>query len=179
MDHTVASATAPWPELKIVGADPVAARAMLSNIGGDNSEMSAVGLYFYNSIVTEPEDAVLARTFHAVMLVEMHHLELFAKLALQLGADPRLWSQQRRRMLYWSPRALQYPLEREELLENALRTELTAIAQYQQQMDVIGDPNIRAILGRVIEDEQLHVDLFAALMEGKDPDTVLRRGLGG
>lgn len=174
MTHLSAQTDRPYPAPQVAAADPVAGRAMLDNVGSANSEMTAVSLYFYNSVIARPEDLLLSQTFHSVMLVEMRHLELFARLALLLGMDPRLWAQQRRRMVYWTPRAIRYPVEREALLENALRGELAAIEQYQRQREVIADPHIRAALARVIEDEQLHVDLFAALLEGKDPATVLR-----
>ena len=70
------------------------AYAMLSNVGSDNSEMSAVSLYFYNSILLSPQHAAFARCFHQISIVEMHHLDIFASFAHQMGLDPRLWSVQ-------------------------------------------------------------------------------------
>lgn len=68
------------------------AYAMLSNVGSDNSEMSAVSLYFYNSILLSPQHAAFARCFHQISIVEMHHLDIFASFAHQMGLDPRLQS---------------------------------------------------------------------------------------
>ena len=65
------------------------AYAMLSNVGSDNSEMSAVSLYFYNSILLSPQHAAFARCFHQISIVEMHHLDIFASFAHQMGLDPR------------------------------------------------------------------------------------------
>jgi len=81
------------------------AYAMLSNVGSDNSEMSAVSLYFYNSILLSPQHAAFARCFHQISIVEMHHLDIFASFAHQMGLDPRLWSVQGGRSHYWTPAA--------------------------------------------------------------------------
>ena len=85
----------PYPDIHVRGRDPRYARAMLSNIGGVTSEMSAVALYLYDHLVSG--DTPTARIFREISVVEMHHLEIFSELAMQLGADPRLWSVQRRR----------------------------------------------------------------------------------
>lgn len=64
--------------------NPAYAKAMLDNIGGLNSEMSAISLYVYNNLILE-EKKEIAAIFHKVSIVEMHHLEIFGKLALLLG----------------------------------------------------------------------------------------------
>ena len=68
------------------------AYAMLSNVGSNNSEMTAVSLYFYNSVILNPVYADFAQCFHKISIVEMHHLHIFASLSFQMGLDPRLWS---------------------------------------------------------------------------------------
>ena len=42
----------PYPPVKVDGKNPQYAAAILSNIGSCNSEMTAVSLYFYNSLIT-------------------------------------------------------------------------------------------------------------------------------
>lgn len=89
MEQTfVFSDSAPYPPVQVCGANPMYARAMLANIGSCNSEMSAVSLYFYNSIITKPIQQDVAECFHKISIVEMHHLEIFGQLAKLLGADP-------------------------------------------------------------------------------------------
>ena len=43
--------SAEYPPVKVCEKNPRYAMAMLSNIGACNSEMSAVSLYFYNSLI--------------------------------------------------------------------------------------------------------------------------------
>ena len=85
-DHT------PYPPVKVDGKNPQYAAAILSNIGSCNSEMTAVSLYFYNSLVTREYYHDVAECFHRISIVEMRHLDIFGELALKLGTDPRLWS---------------------------------------------------------------------------------------
>lgn len=102
-------AAMPYPPVKVVAKNPRYAAAMLDNMGGPISEMSAVCLYFYNHLITSDYKDV-ADTFHRISLVEMRHLEIFGALAMQLGENPRLWSRRARGgYSFWSPGFLCYP----------------------------------------------------------------------
>ncbi len=94
---------APYPPVQVCGQNPIYARQMLGNIGSANSEMSAVSLYLYNTLVTECAYEEVSNCFYHINMVEMHHLKLYGELALRLGADPRLWSWQNRQRVYWTP----------------------------------------------------------------------------
>lgn len=155
----------PYPPVQVTTPNPAYARAMLSNIGGRNSEMSAVSLYVYNSLVTGSSFEEVSQTFRQLNLVEMRHLEIFGKLALRLGADPRLWSWQNRRRVYWSPSYNQYPRELKALLTNAIAGEKAAIRKYQYQAESIQDSGIVACLQRIILDEERHVEILTGLTE--------------
>lgn len=154
----------PYPEVRAEGRNPRYAQAMLSNLGGVHSEMSAISLYFYNQLVTEGV-AEVAAAFHEVTIVEMRHLEIFGNLAMQLGADPKLWSVQRGRRAWWSPEYVQYVRKIGPLLQEAMRSERAAIQKYESQLRWIGDENIRANLRRILADERLHLEIFTHLFE--------------
>ena len=153
----------PYPPVRVDRQNNVYARAMLDNLGGKESEMSAVSLYFYNALVTagQPETAAV---FHRISIVEMHHMEIFGTLAGQLGQDPRLWTVKQGRRIYWSPGYNQYPIRREELLKNAILGEKLAIRKYEMQAGAIQDPYIVENLRRILLDEQLHVEILTGLL---------------
>ena len=157
-DHT------PYPPVKVDGKNPQYAAAILSNIGSCNSEMTAVSLYFYNSLVTREYYHDVAECFHRISIVEMRHLDIFGELALKLGTDPRLWSYNKGRMYYWCPGCNQYPTQIHALLTNALEGEIQAIRKYHAQSEWIEDGHIRSILNRIIADEELHVKIFRSLL---------------
>ncbi|WP_109708904.1 ferritin-like domain-containing protein [Faecalicatena contorta] len=150
---------APYPPICVNGQNAVYASEMLSNVGGVVSEMSDVSRYFYNAVVTGQEYNSIAECFHHISIVEMHHLNIFAELALLLGADPRLWSG-RTHKHWWTPAYNQYPREMRPLISCSIKAEQEAIYKYSKQADSIRDRNIVAILERIILDEERHIQIF-------------------
>jgi bacterioferritin len=144
----------PYPSVQAGEVNPIYARAMLSNMGGSISEMTAVSLYFYNSLVIRGQYKQFASCFNFISIVEMHHLDIFGELALQLGADPRLWNKRNFRYVYWTPAYNQYPREIKAL-----------IRKYSKQVKSIQNPNIVENLKRIILDEQLHIKIFENMYE--------------
>ena len=153
------SSDAPYPPIKAESGNPAYARVMLDNIGGSNSEMSTISLYVFNQLITGYNPDVSA-VFHKVSIVEMHHLEIFGKLAQQLGEEPRLWTQHGCKKIYWSPSYNQYPGDLRTLMRNVIDGEKAAISKYQHQISYIRDENITENLRRIILDERLHVEIF-------------------
>ena len=154
------SVNLPYPEIQPESQNPQYALAMLSNVGSSNSEMTAVSLYFYNSVILNPLYVNFAKCFHEISIVEMHHLNIFADLAFKMGADPRLWSVQNRRKAYWTPAYNQYPQEIRSMIINSVKGEEAAIRKYRSQANVIRDVNIKSILERIILDEERHIEIF-------------------
>lgn len=164
LSSLVFSDPSPWPPIEIVSQNERYAAAMLSNIGACNSEMSAISLYVYNSLITKNFFFEIAECFHKISMVEMRHLNAFGELSVLLGAYPRLWSRQNGRMQYWSPSCNHYPTIIGELVTNALNGELEAIRKYQAQAQWIDDCKIQAVLNRIIADEQCHVEIFRLIL---------------
>ena len=154
----------PYPPVTVECPNLRYANVMLSNIGSCNSEMSAVSLYFYNSVILTENRKDFANVFHKISIVEMHHLNIFSQLAYMLGADPRLWTYRGRSARYWSPACNHYPRPMDALLKNALQGEQNTIAVYQKQAGLIQDHCITDLLNRIILDEQVHVSIFQAML---------------
>ena len=155
----------PYPPVQPESCRPEYAYAMLSNVGSDNSEMSAVCLYFYNSVLLTQEFPNFAGLFHQISIVEMHHLDIFASFAFQMGLDPRLWSMKNRHMSYWTPAYNRYPRIIRMVIENSIRGEIATIDKYTRQAESIKDANIVENLNRIILDEQHHIKLFQTMLE--------------
>lgn len=153
-----------YPEVRASGRDRRCALAILSNVGGGVSEMSAVGLYLYGQFTggARPE---VAECFRGIAEVEMRHLTIFAQLARQMGEDPRLWSPFQGRRRYWSPEYLNYPRRLDQTLRYAVEEERGCIRKYQQQLRWIGDENVAANLRRIIADEEVHVRVLTGLYQ--------------
>jgi bacterioferritin len=149
----------PYPPVRVNGKNPVYASEMLSNMAEVVSEMSDVSRYFYIAIVAQQNHSSISTCFHHISIVEMYHLNIFAELAHLLGADPRLWSG-RGIKRWWSPSFIGYPHELHELIAESIKAEEAAISKYSRQANIIRDPNIVAILKRIILDEERHLQIF-------------------
>lgn len=155
---------APYPNVRVRCANKFYARMMLDNVGGIHSEMSAVGSYFYYALIGE-DYGQISEVFHRISIVEMHHLDIFASLAMQLGEDPRLWTQKGNGKVYWSPSYLAYPCRMGNMLHDAIQAEKQTVQKYSEQARIIRDEQVCEILYRVIEDERLHIDILCDLQE--------------
>ncbi len=160
----VCQAPEPYPPVRAEGRNPRYGAAMLDNMGGNCSEMSTVGRYLYAQMVTAGMPEV-AEALRELSIVEMHHLHIFGTLAVQLGMDPRLWSVRQGRRCWWSPEYLQYPRRLGPILQYALREEQAAIRKYENQLRWIRDGSIVEQLRRILQDEQIHVELLTTLWD--------------
>ncbi len=127
--------------------------------------MNAISSYFYNSLILSPAYESIATCFEKISQVEMHHLHIFGKLALQLGANPRLWSVENNKHVYWSPEHNLYPMDIHAMLLNAIEGERAAIRKYTAQAQTIKDTNVVANLDRILVDERYHEDVLMKLCE--------------
>ncbi len=160
-----AADAAPYPPIQVQGPSPVSAKAMLENLGGGASEMSTVTQYIYSSTVLRESCPKASEYFRKIAVVEMHHLSIFAELVSLLGGEPRLWSYVNGRTAYWSAAVLTYSHELPVLLNRAIMGENRTITEYRRLAGELPDPNIRAILERLILDEEQHVHIFRCLAQ--------------
>lgn len=158
------AAEGPYPEICVQKKNWRYGQAILSNVGGSTSEMSAIARYLYGCFTQESWEEV-ADCLHRIAVVEMRHLDIFASLARQLGEDPRLWTLSRGRRKYWTPEYLRYPRRLDQVLRFSIEEERTTIQKYMRQAVWIEDENIRDNLRRIIADEEVHVQLLSSLLE--------------
>ena len=158
------AAEGPYPEVRVQGKNRRYGQAILSNVGGSVSEMGAVATYLYGHF-TQPGFPEVSESLEHISIVEMKHLAIFSELARQLGEDPRLWAPFRGVRRYWTPEYLRYSRRLEDVLRCALEDERSAIRKYTQQAGWIKDENIVANLRRIIEDEEVHVQVLSCFLE--------------
>lgn len=155
----------PYPSIEHLSPNIEYSQHILSNLGGLHSKMNSISLYFYNHIILKQLWPELSEAMKQISMVEMKHLEIFANLAYQLGADPRLWDCQNDFLEYWSPGYNVYPRQIHSLLENAIIQEQNTITTYQYQITCINDPLLQKILKRIIIDDQLHIEVFESFLK--------------
>lgn len=150
----------PYPEIKVTAPNETYGLMILDNVGGMNSETSAICQYIYDHAIAGKDFIDLKQAFLNISMVEMHHLDIFMELSLKLGMNPRWWTCLDDQCSYWSPSYLNYPNQVTEVIQSAIDNEYQAINKYKYQASVIKDPHIIAILNRIIEDEELHIKIL-------------------
>lgn len=159
--QTACRAESAYPEISVSEPNHTYARYILDNIGGHNSEMTAISYYYGSALRMDSE---LSGLIMRINQVEMHHLMIFGKLVTALGETALLWTNCGRRKVWWSPSFTDYPGKLSLILETALSHELATIEKYKWQMEKIQDQNIQDNLSRIIEDEKIHVEIFQNLL---------------
>ena len=153
-----------YPEVKVQKKNWRYGQAILSNVGGSTSEMSAIARYLYGHFVAEGWEEI-GDCLGRIAMVEMRHLDIFALLARKLGEDPRLWTPSRGQRKYWTPEYLRYPRRPEQILRSSLEEERATIQKYTRQVLWMEDEDLRANLRRIIADEEVHVETLTQLLE--------------
>ncbi len=143
--------------LKKLNINSQSGRLLLKDIGGLNSKMNNVSLYFYNMILTKETDPNLSQLFRKLNLEEMKHMEQLADICYQLGVDPRLWDIQNDLLQYWSPGYNIYPRPIHKMIENMINNEEKLINIMQSQISMLDEPIIIDIFQQIIEEDKIHI----------------------
>ena len=139
-------------------------KILFSNIGGSDSEMSSFSLYLYNHWNTQ-NNPEISKIFFTLSMQELNHLHSFGKLAVSLGADPRLWEKKTRKMQYWSPKFLRYTPKVRQMVSNALYSEYLSIEKYKTQLAKTAGSALEKILTEILREEQVHVQQLKKLLQ--------------
>ncbi|OAT81756.1 ferritin-like domain-containing protein [Desulfotomaculum copahuensis] len=157
---------APYPEVRVVAQNPYYAQLLLEDYAGTVSEFSAISQYLYHHFVLERHYKDAADLLSCISLVEMHHMELLAKTIIKLGADPRLRTVNNAHMdKYWNASFVFYGVSLCDRISSDIASEWAAIENYRKHQQLIDDPGIKQLLGRIILDELHHIDLFKQVMQ--------------
>ncbi|ABB13705.1 MULTISPECIES: ferritin-like domain-containing protein [Carboxydothermus] len=160
----------PYPPVKVKNPNTMYAEILMDDYAGTAGELTAITQYLYHHFESEKTNPQIAKLFEGVALVEMHHLEILAKLIIAFGGNPTYRGSFGNNFAYWSGHYVNYSQNIREQLIADIHAEKTAIVNYQKHAEIIDDPYARPVLYRIIEDEELHLKLF------KDALKSLREG---
>ncbi len=149
----------PYPPIRVECPNPEYARLLLDDYAGMISEMTAINQYLFHHNDMPEEFAEAAELLEGVSIVEMRHMEMLAELIKLLGQPPMYMDGQGR---FWDASYVAYmPGNPCEQLRIDIESEQAAIQTYRQHIAMIDDRYIKAVLARIVKDEQLHLRLFS------------------
>lgn len=153
----------PYPPTQVSGKNQYFAALLTNDYSGIVSELSAVTTYSFQQFISKAKK--LEETLRCISLVEMRHLAILGKLINQLGGNPRFAVQSGSNCIFWNAQNISYESNPRVFLRQNITNEKAAINSYRLRIRQINDPHIRAIIERIILDEERHITLFSALLE--------------
>lgn len=154
--------TNPYPKPMVEQPNLMYAHLLLEDFAGPVSEFSAVDLYIFQSVTQAKSWQEYAKLLHHIAEVEMHHMQLLAETIYLLGLNPiyGTWDPSTATYLPWSGANVNYTTDIKQALRIDINAEMEAIRTYKYHRSIIHDRYIKALLTRIIEDEELHLSLF-------------------
>ena len=150
----------PYPEIKVQAVNRKYAAILMDDYAGPESELTAITQYLFLQATAKGKGAEAGRTAVRIAITEMHHMEMLASVIVLLGGRPVFSGNQSAGKGFWSGRYPYYGTALCDRLQAALNGEYQAIQNYEQHIRMIEDPDVQAILKRIVLDETLHVKIL-------------------
>ena len=150
----------PYPELSNVVLDDKLGRMVYDAYSGSKSELTTILTYVYEYLTNGDFDEVV--TFLKIMSKqEMKHLELLGEILVSLGMEPYYMSTYGNKWCSDNVKTTFGCLE--DMLKFNIEGEKEAIRGYQNLVEMCGNESIKAVIRRIIKDEENHVQIFEIL----------------
>lgn len=152
----------PLPEV-VVDKKNLYYAGLLQNLYSScSSETGAVLQYIYQSYVTRPKEPEIADLFEHIAITEMHHHNALGSTIIKLGGLPFYTNSQG---VNFNIRCVYDNTNLKQMLLKDIEDEQKAIADYNYAKNIIENESIKALLERIVEDEELHKKSLEAVLE--------------
>lgn len=155
---------APYPPIQVQAENREYAELLSYDYCGNVSELSAITQYINNENRLSCNHCDAAKTLLGIAMAEMIHLQKLGQFIFLLGGTIDYCARKHGKEQLWSPDCLDIPRNRKNMILADIESEKCAINQYCMHMRMIKDPNINAVLARIIKDEQYHIDVLQKLL---------------
>lgn len=156
----------PYPPIQVSGKNQAYANLLSMDYCGSVSEMSAITQYINNENRLACEKCPLAKTILGIAMAEMIHLQKLGELIFLLGGNIGFAVKQKDgRMKMWTPEYLTIPENAKRMLFADIESEKAAINQYRMHIKMINDNHVKAVLARIIKDEEYHIMLLQTMVK--------------
>lgn len=156
----------PYPEINVERKNRKNATILLQLLYGANGELSTVADYTYQSVILKDMYPKMSDVLDCVSITELNHFKILASAVFMLGA-PR-YSHDKNNTSYRFKNKYAYVNDNsdpQELLKENIFNEKKSISLYKHAYKEINDKYVKAIINRIIIDEEHHIDLFSSLVK--------------
>lgn len=150
----------PYPELVNVKPDYQFGRLVYDSYAGSKSELTTILTYVFQYLTNSKMEEI-AMFLAMISKQEMKHLELLGQILVSLGLEPYYMSTYANK---WCSDNVKPTFKSvHEMLNYNIEMEKGAIKEYQHLLNIAENDSIKAVLGRIIMDEEYHVQIFEML----------------
>ncbi len=161
------AAKEPYPSLEGIGANRHDLEIIYNDYAGRISEFSAITQYVYHQLEAKGDhEEQIGSSLLAIAQVEMRHLNILGMLMIKLGGNPRFFYREDGALLPWQGSLIDGEDQIVRMLKSDLWLERQTIASYRWQGGQVSQPQITAVLNRLILDEEIHVNILERLLKG-------------
>ena len=151
-----------YPELVDVKENYRFGRMVYDSYAGGKSELTTILTYVYQ-FLTNDENNELAMALKMISMQEMKHLELLGEILVGVGCKPYYMNTYGNK---WCSDNVRSSFENlEDMLKYNIEGEKDAINEYNHLINVCDNDSIKAVLSRIIMDEECHIQIFMMFME--------------
>lgn len=153
-----------YPVIKVCKPNSYYASLLRDSYAGRDSEMTKTCQYLYHHFLMSEINKEIANILYNIAKVEMKHLEMLAKLILQLDGDPVFKGGEEGKS-YWNASYVYYGINIYDMLRKNLASEYKALKNYEEHFLIIQDDYIKDVLKSIMEDENIHIELLNSIIK--------------
>lgn len=156
----------PYPETRVREKNTSYANLLSVDYCGSVSELSAIAQYINHENRMSCQKCPLIQTILGIAMAEMIHLQKLGEMIFLLGGDVDFTARYHdRKPRMWTPEGLCAAGDIRQMLLSDIEAEKGAVKQYTMHMRMINDEYVKAVLARIVMDENYHIMLLETLLE--------------
>ncbi len=158
----------PYPQAKASAENDRYARIIRNSFAGRESALTAMMTYLYQAIRFGECGDDLREMLIAIAQCKMRHLRLLGELLMSLGGDPKYFyrsSPNANSGSWWTaqPAIVTYSKILGDALKADIEAEKAAVEEHKSIINYMDDEGVRALLKRIVMDEEFHLKIFTEL----------------
>lgn len=155
-----------YPDLDGLSCDSQSVRIISPAYATSCGELNATLQYIYHSInFSCAGDECTAEKLKGIAIAEMHHLDLLAEALIRMGAQPVYTFNPPGQYNFYSTKFVSYSRSLRNMIEDDIMGEKYAIYTYERMLNRLKNPTLQALICRIIDDENLHIEVLKDVLE--------------
>ncbi len=161
---------APYPAVTDAKNDIYSLKIISPAYATSTGELNAILQYVFHSMsFASYGKQDYAETLMGIAVAEMMHLNMLGNVIAAIGAQPVFTSYPPARFNFYSTKFVSYSSTLKNMIEDDIVGEKHAIYCYEKMLVRLKNSQIRCLIARILEDEQLHLCTLQSILKEISP----------